>query len=90
MNDVLERLNQKVLARETRKRRIEVLRALVIANSIITTVITVIVSVLAISYSYDFRGYFAIGGEYIIIAAFTFLTPVVLWSYERWFFSEVI
>lgn len=90
MNDVLERLDQKILDREMRKRRIQVLIALVIANSIITTVITVIVAVLAISYSYDFRGYFAVGGEYIVIAAFTFLTPIILWAYERWFFSEVI
>ena len=70
-------------AKAARKAKIEATRACVIANSIITALSVFIVTVLSLTYSYDYRGYFAIGGEIILICFTAFVVPVVMWEIER-------
>lgn len=61
-------------AKAARKAKIEAMRACVITNSIITALSVFIVTVLSLTYSYDYRDYFAIGGEIILICATAFLS----------------
>ena len=70
-------------AKAARQAKIEAMRTCVIANSIITALTTFIVTVLSLTYSYDVRGYFAIGGEIFLICFTAFIIPVILWEMER-------
>ena len=70
-------------AKAARQAKIEAMRACVIANSIITALSVFVVTVLSLTYSYDFRGYFAIGGEIFLICFTAYIVPVVLWELER-------
>lgn len=70
-------------AKAARKAKIEVMRTCVIANSIVTALAVFVVTVLSLTYSYDFRGYFAIGGEIFLICFTAYIVPVILWEIER-------
>lgn len=70
-------------AKAARQAKIEAMRTCVIANSIVTALAVFVVTVLSLTYSYDFRGYFAIGGEIFLICFTAYIVPVVLWELER-------
>lgn len=70
-------------AKAARQAKIEAMRTCVIANSIVTALAVFAVTVLSLTYCYDFRGYFAIGGEIFLICFTAYIVPVVLWELER-------
>lgn len=54
-------------------------------NAVVTVIVLLVASCLLVSYSYHFRGYFAIGGEYIAIALIGGLMPLNLyWLEQHW------
>ena len=70
-------------AKAARKAKIEAMRTCVIANSIVTALAVFAVTVLSLTYCYDFRGYFAVGGEIFLICFTAFIVPVIMWELER-------
>ena len=70
-------------AKAARKAKIEAMRTCVIANSIVTALAVFAVTVLSLTYCYDFRGYFALGGEIFLICFTAYIVPVLMWELER-------
>ena len=63
----------------------EKLSTLIIINSIITATLLMVLVPLLATLAYQERGYFAIGGEYIVMAFLIVAIPVALWNVEkRW------
>jgi|GEM_PF-3667864 len=70
-------------AKAAHKAKIEAMRTCVIANSIVTALAVFAVTVLSLTYCYDLRGYFAVGGEIFLICFTAFIVPVLMWELER-------
>lgn len=74
----------KLTAQQERQLKAKI-EMLIIINGIITASILMVLVPLLTTLAYQERGYFAIGGEFVIMAFLIIAIPVTLWNIEkRW------